>query len=970
MKRKFINKIVAGAIISTTLCTLVPIKASAEWVKDYQGSWYYMQDNERMTGWKRIDGQLYYFDDNGKMLTGWIKAGDYWYFLQNNGALRIGWIKYNKNWYYADSSGSIQTGIINIAGKVYIFDDNGILKTNNTVINGEFYTIGSDGEVVGAKVPTPNKELDESGNCIQVLKNTDNKLTGSPTDSRFNEVVSDQSESDKDPNEGRIFKVILKDSNGADLKTKSFKYGKTVELYEPTKVKYNFVGWNTKSDGSGKSYSADDDIKVKGDIILYAQWTADTSIFVDGITIKGSSYVTVNKTIQMTAEVSPNDAANKGINWSVIDGTGKATIDSSGVLTGVSSGAVTVKATSKDGSNISSTKQVNITSVDAVVSVAKITVNSKTGSYLINTNLGTLQMTTSVLPNDATDPSVEWTVENGTGSADIDSTGLVKAKSNGTVTVKATAKDGSKVVGSRTITITGQSMQVLPTGITVSGSGGSAINADGGTLQMVATVSPSSATNKSVNWIVESKDGNGKATISNSGVLTAVANGKVMVTAISLANSSVVGSTVIDINNQSNKVTSISVLSDSDKIDIDGQKMQMKAEVSPIDNTVDTTIIWSVEQYGDAGTKMTGKASVDSNGLLTPLADGTVKVKATSKKVPTIFGSKEITIKNQSIKATGLAITPDEIKELDTKEGSSPEIQLGAVITPSNASNTTSGAVQWKVTDVTGHAEFVSGKPGLLRVLKNGTILVTASTTDGSNISVSKAIIISGLITKAYSASIVAKETTTGGSDHVSTITQKGGSLQMRVVLDPADAASNRTVEWSVEPLLDSFGNATIKAMATISETGVLTASDNGTVKVKAKITYRIVELNADGSVPLNTNGTVKYTIEEIPAEKIITITGQPIYVSDISINNTTNLSIVEGSTLQMAATVNPSDATNKLINWSVTSAANSSGSASIDPDGLLRAKTAGDIVVRATATDGSGKFGERTITITPKSTT
>ena len=60
-----------------------------------------------------------------------------------------------------------------------------------------------------------------------------------------------------------------------------------------------------------------DNIKVKEDINLYAQWTEDTAVYVDGITVKGSSYVTVNKTTQMTAEVSPSDATNTGVTWSV-----------------------------------------------------------------------------------------------------------------------------------------------------------------------------------------------------------------------------------------------------------------------------------------------------------------------------------------------------------------------------------------------------------------------------------------------------------------------------------------------------------------------------------------------------------------------------------------------------------------------------------------------------------------------------
>ena len=64
-----------------------------------------------------------------------------------------------------------------------------------------------------------------------------------------------------------------------------------------------------------------------------------------------------------------------------------------------------------------------------------------------------------------------WSVVNGTGQATINTTGLVTAVANGTVTARATANDGSGVVGSLVITI---SSQVIPvTGITVTGAGGS-----------------------------------------------------------------------------------------------------------------------------------------------------------------------------------------------------------------------------------------------------------------------------------------------------------------------------------------------------------------------------------------------------------------------------------------------------------------------------------------------------------------
>ena len=62
-------------------------------------------------------------------------------------------------------------------------------------------------------------------------------------------------------------------------------------------------------------------------------------------------------------------------------------------------------------------------------------------------------MTKLVYPSDATNQTVIWSVSNGTGKATISTTGKLTAVSDGTVTVNATATDGSGVVGEKTITI-------------------------------------------------------------------------------------------------------------------------------------------------------------------------------------------------------------------------------------------------------------------------------------------------------------------------------------------------------------------------------------------------------------------------------------------------------------------------------------------------------------------------------------
>ena len=99
------------------------------------------------------------------------------------------------------------------------------------------------------------------------------------------------------------------------------------------------------------------------------------------------------------------------------------------------------------------------------VYVSDINVTGAGGASTINTDNGTLQLSAEVLPSNATNKTVTWSIINGTGQATINSSGLVTAVANGTVTARATATDGSAISGTMLITI---SNQVVPvTGISV-----------------------------------------------------------------------------------------------------------------------------------------------------------------------------------------------------------------------------------------------------------------------------------------------------------------------------------------------------------------------------------------------------------------------------------------------------------------------------------------------------------------------
>jgi len=91
--------------------------------------------------------------------------------------------------------------------------------------------------------------------------------------------------------------------------------------------------------------------------------------------------------------------------------------------------------------------------------VSSITVEPTGGTPTIDTEDGTLQMTTTLDPTDATISDVIWSVDNAS-VATINSDGLLTAVADGTVVVKATAKDGSGTNGTLSVTISNQASAV------------------------------------------------------------------------------------------------------------------------------------------------------------------------------------------------------------------------------------------------------------------------------------------------------------------------------------------------------------------------------------------------------------------------------------------------------------------------------------------------------------------------------
>ncbi|MEI8271970.1 MAG: Ig-like domain-containing protein [Paludibacter sp.] len=154
-------------------------------------------------------------------------------------------------------------------------------------------------------------------------------------------------------------------------------------------------------------------------------------------------------------------------------------------------------------------------------------------------SISSYQMTATVAPSTTQFQDVTWSVDN-TAIAIIDNTGLLKAKTTGTVTVTATAKDpSSSVSGNLQMNITIEEVS----SITVSSA---VVNNNSNTFQMSVVVLPLTATFKGVKWSIDNPT---LASIDSTGFIIVKANGTLTVTATTTQpNSTICGTCQIVTN--------------------------------------------------------------------------------------------------------------------------------------------------------------------------------------------------------------------------------------------------------------------------------------------------------------------------------------------------------------------------------------------------------------------------------------
>ena len=243
------------------------------------------------------------------------------------------------------------------------------------------------------------------------------------------------------------------------------------------------------------------------------------TVAVTGVTLdKEEAAIAVGETLQLTATVQPENAANKAVTWNS-SSTGVATVDANGLVTAKKTGTAIITVHTKDGNKTASCK---VTVRTPAVAVTGVTLDQEEATLPVGE---TLQLTATVQPEDATDKTVTWQSSN-TGVATVDANGKVTAKKTGSTTITVTTKDGAKTatckitVVAATVHVTGVTVNKTAVGLSVSES-----------LQLTASVQPSNASDKTVAWSssnesVATVDANGKVTAKKAGTATITATTK------------------------------------------------------------------------------------------------------------------------------------------------------------------------------------------------------------------------------------------------------------------------------------------------------------------------------------------------------------------------------------------------------------------------------------------------------------
>lgn len=406
--------------------------------------------------------------------------------------------------------------------------------------------------------------------------------------------------------------------------------------------------------------------------------------------------------------------------------------------------------------------------------VTSVTVTPETASIELG---GSVQLTATVVADEGIDESVTWSSSD-EAVATVSDAGLVSAVAAGTATITATSVFDNTVAGTADVTVLAPAV----TNVAVTPAPSSVII--GETVQLSVDVTTVSGASEDVTW---SSSDETIATVDQDGLVTGVAIGAATITATSVATPSVSGSSALTVTDVP-AVTSVTLDPATLELEIDET-----ATLTPTVDAVggaDASVTWASSDVA--------VATVDADGLVTAVAAGTATITATSVFDVTVEGTADVTVLAEAV--TGVAVDPAEA----TIAVGDADVQFTATVT---AVSGASEEVTWSSDDP---AVASVDADGLVSAVAAGTATITATSVFDPAVSGTATVNVPG---------VTDVDVTPASADLTLT-----GTVQLLATATAVHGETDESVTWS----------SSDPAVATVSETGLVSAVATGSVTITA----------------------------------------------------------------------------------------------------------------------------------------
>lgn len=394
-------------------------------------------------------------------------------------------------------------------GYSYVFDDDGVvtefIKNDDFVIKGYY---GSTAQRYAEENDFAFVTI-ESDNTIPVVP------TDSVTETTVNNTIEETSTVESNFTEPSSVEVTTVSNNDNDNNIKT-----STDNTETTETNNNEVTIPTEDNSDIEEPTNDYDIEPSSRYVDYptepemAETTytlpkvKDTNVYVKKIMLnKTKATVLSDKSVKLVAKVYPKNANNKKLLWTSSNKR-IATVEK-GVVVGLRKGTVKITVKSTDGSKLSA---------QCVVTVKQAVKNIKLNKTLITGRKGTkVTLKAKVTPTKADNRIVKWQSSN-KKIATVNKKGVVTVKGKGCAVIKCTSGDGSGVYSKCVVNNSSKAKSIKLNKKSAKISAGLG-------LKLKTTVKGNC---KEVLW----KSSNNKvATVTDSGIVKGIENGKAVISA-------------------------------------------------------------------------------------------------------------------------------------------------------------------------------------------------------------------------------------------------------------------------------------------------------------------------------------------------------------------------------------------------------------------------------------------------------